>query len=367
MYPHVDETKCVQCSLCQKQCPVNSPLIKNAISKDIMSAWSSNDDERISSSSGGVFPEIAKQILQKRGVVYGAAFDEHHNIKHIRIDSLSQLCLLKGSKYYQSDIRKCFFSVRDDLNKGRKVLFSGTGCQIAAIKRFIEDLNTELLITVEIVCHGVPSKKVVDSCIKSVNNKSTPKKIVFRDKSRYGWEYSCVFNIEFEDGKQHYGRSSTDLFYLGFLTELFLRESCYSCPYVGKERIGDITLADYWGITKNQVLELTEKDLVKGVSLVLTNSERGRQMMNQLVETGFIIRHEADLDTAAIHNQALKGNYIRPPKRDNFFVLNEKYGYRIAMLKLYPKTVIGIKIRSCIKKVIGEKKYNQIKAKILKG
>ena len=90
-------------------------------------------------------------------------------------------------------------------------------------------------------------------------------------------------------------------------------------------------------------------------------------MMNQLVETGFIIRHEADLDTAAIHNQALKGNYIRPPKRDNFFVLNEKYGYRIAMLKLYPKTVIGIKIRSCIKKVIGEKKYNQIKAKILKG
>ena len=128
----------------------------------------------------------------------------------------------------------------------------------------------------------MPSKKIIDSYVYDLNPLAKATKLNFRDKSRYGWEYSCVFEVDYDDGKKHYGRSSTDLFYIGFLNELFLRESCYKCPYVGRSRVGDITLADYWRVNIEDVPELTNEDIQLGVSLVLINDNKGQKAIDNL-------------------------------------------------------------------------------------
>lgn len=367
LYPVINKEKCISCGLCEKKCPSNYPIEKNTPTSTAISSWSADDKERFSSSSGGVFPELAKYVLNNKGVVYGAAFQPDYTLKHIRISDLEQLPLLKGSKYFQSDIRDCFSFLKDDLCSGKEVLFSGTGCQIAAIKRFLGDIDLSRLYFIEILCHGVPSKKTIDSYIQEINPNSKPTKVNFRDKSRYGWEYSCVFEVEYDDGIKHYGRSSTDLFYLGFLNELFLRESCYSCPYVGKSRVGDITLADYWRVTSDDIPEMTDEDKKKGISLVLTNNEKGELLISRLTKSGQIICHGADLQKAAEHNQSLKGNYQRPNSRDIFFKYNEKYGYRKALFKIYPKTIAGIRFRQAVKKIMGDGLYSKVKSILLKG
>lgn len=367
MYPSIDENKCVSCGICQKFCPVNSLVDKNDPVNSAISAWSTNDIERFSSSSGGVFPEIANQIIERQGVVYGAAFDVSCNLRHIRVENKEGLKVLKGSKYFQSDIKDCYSAIKKDLLEGKEVLFSGTGCQIAAIKRYLSNIDTLRLLSVEILCHGVPSKRIIDSYIHSINPTSKPTKINFRDKSRFGWEYSCVFEVEFEDGATYYGRSSTDLFYLGFLNELFLRESCYECPYVGNSRVGDITLADYWRVSQIDIPELVSDDMEKGVSLILVNSKKGDEVIASLSGKNKIVCHGANLDKASEHNQALKGNYKRPLAREQFFKYNEKYGYNKAIFRIFPRTIIGIKFRKSVKKVIGERIYSKLKSMLMKG
>lgn len=243
--PFVNREKCTECGLCQKHCPVikvNEIRSKNISSPESFAAWSKDDDTRISSSSGGVFTELALNIIEKGGVVFGAAWNSDFLVEHICVELVEELPLLKGSKYIQSNIGNSYKRVLEELKKGKSVLFSGTPCQVAALKTFT---NSDHLITVDLICHGVPSivafKKYLEyrSQGKKINN------INFRDK-KTGWsEFSIL--LEYTDGSSYSRKFNYDDFCWGFNNNYYLNNLCYECPFSTLPRQGDITLGDFWG------------------------------------------------------------------------------------------------------------------------
>lgn len=353
LYPFINQEKCVNCGLCTKNCPILNNFEnrrKNVI--DSYYGWSNNDVIRYNSSSGGVFSEIAEDIINRGGRVYGAAYNAGLTLTHIGVDCIDDLSKLRGSKYYQSDIRSSFTSVKKDLEEGNTVLFSGTGCQIDALYQFLGKTDISHLLTVEILCHGVPSRKVVLKYIESINKRKDVKSINFRDKSKYGWKYSCVFNVKYSDGHEYYGRSSSDLFYLGFLSEALLRESCYRCKYVGKRRVGDILLADFWGIENADQYKIGQHDIDMGVSFITANSDRGIKMLDILAKNGAISVSDANYDIASKYNKSLVSNYQRPHQRDSIYKNINKVGYRRAIKRAFPITYYRILSHRIVKAIL---------------
>lgn len=353
LYPSINHERCINCSLCTKSCPILNNF--ESRKKDVIESyygWSNSDSIRYKSSSGGVFSEIAENIIKTGGIVYGAAYDDNLAISHIGVDCIDDLYKLRGSKYYQSDICASLSGVKNNLEEGKTVLFSGTGCQIDALYQYLVDTDTTNLLTVEILCHGVPSKKVVHRYIDSIYKKGKAKDIIFRDKSRYGWKYSCIFNVIYSDGYEYYGRSSSDLFYLGFLSEVLLRESCYRCKYVGKRRIGDVLLADFWGIDNESQYHIGQRDIDLGISFIAVNSKKGIKILESLAENGSVSISNADYDIAAKYNKALISNYERPAQRDSIYKNINKVGYKRAIKKAFPVTYYRIICHRIIKAIL---------------
>ena len=223
LYPHINRNKCVMCGKCIRSCPIISQEINNEQSSlcHIYAAWNKNEDIRNKSSSGGVFTAIAECVLKNGGVVCGAAYLD--GVKHIFVDSLSELEKLRGSKYVQSDLRGVFNKVSLYLKDGKEVLFSGTPCQVDGLYRYLGTFSGKL-ITVDVVCHGVPSPRVwMDyiSCIVKKNNFKV-KDVRFRSK-RIGWRCQGT-EIHFENGKIIFNDLFRDPFYRGFLRNYYLRE-----------------------------------------------------------------------------------------------------------------------------------------------
>ena len=240
----------------------------------------SSRDELMASSSGGAFSIIARAALERRGVVYGHAFVSPTKVKCIRVDNISDLHRLRGSKYVQSDMGAAMRSVLTDLNADREVVFSGTPCQVAGLKAFLDAKKavTDRLLLVDIVCHGVPSPKFFSDCMEWESRGSHLDGVCFRDK-REGW--GCgVGNMNLIDVaaiskkarvRKKIFSSKTSLYYKHFLEGDVSRESCYRCPYAGGRRPGDITLGDFWGID----YEDAGLDPSMGISLVIANSSKG--------------------------------------------------------------------------------------------
>lgn len=214
-YPHIEEDKCIGCKKCEKVCPVhvNNKFEKT---KDIVAAWNKDKDRRLTSTSGGVFYPIAKNILDCGGIVYGAALDKSNSVYHARIESVNALQLLSGSKYTQSNTEGCYKKVKDDLLLGRRVLFSGTPCQVSALKSFLGE-EYENLICIDIVCHGVPSPKVFSDYLEYISMKysSIPVKINFRYKKPCWSVFSM--KIDFEDGNTYIASKFKDPYLYFFL------------------------------------------------------------------------------------------------------------------------------------------------------
>lgn len=352
-YPSINQEICIDCGLCAKNCPVLNDFENKR--KDVIESyygWSNNDSIRYNSSSGGIFSEIAEIVVKSGGHVYGAAYDDNLALSHIGVDCIDDLSKLRSSKYYQSDIRRSFPAVKKNLEENKTVLYSGTGCQIDALYQYLGKTDTTNLLTVEILCHGVPSKKVVHGYVGSIYKSGKARSIVFRDKSRYGWKYSCVFNVIYNDGHEYYGRSSSDLFYLGFLSEALLRESCYRCKYVGKRRIGDILLADFWGVDNESQYHISQHDLDMGVSFITVNSQKGLEYLDFLAEKGAVSFFDADYDIAAKYNKALVSNCERPSQRDSIYKNINKMGYKRAIKKAFPLTYYRILSHRIIKAIL---------------
>lgn len=277
-YPLVDYDKCIECGKCIKVCPI---INKKELKREVKAYACINKDETIrkESSSGGVFTLIAESIIDKGGVVFGAAFDDNLELKHSYVETKEDLAKFRGSKYLQSEIGMTYQKAKDFLENERAVFFTGTPCQIGGLKSYLGK-DYPNLFCADIVCHGVPSpevfKEYLDFSEKKLKTKI--KKISFRDKSR-GWRsYSVLMKLE---NKKEYCESSSENHYLkAFLNNVCLRPSCYNCNFKGLNRASDLTLADFWGIEK--ILPKMDDD--KGVSLILANTGAGKNKLFELKE-----------------------------------------------------------------------------------
>ena len=341
LYPKVDENSCIDCGLCEKVCPLlNRP---EAITPQaVLAVKNCNEEELLTSSSGGVFVAVAHKVIQEGGVVFGAVFDEHWEVKHTYAETLEEVRPMMGSKYLQSRMENCYREAEQFLKQGCKVLFTGTPCQVTGLYSFLRKDYPNLLC-VDFLCHGVPSPGIwrryleetfFNPARRAVAGKNTVLSsslktvpvltgIEFRDKKSYGWKkYSFVVR-----GKS---ASKTDqnsvllsvihrenAFMRGFLSDIYLRPSCYRCRCKNGISHSDLTIADYWGIDRL----MPDFDDDKGVGLVLVNTEKGKEMFNSL---DMEIRMSS-LDDARRLNGGFKEMVKVHPKRDKFFhLIDEK-------------------------------------------
>ena len=296
LYPYVNLEHCVDCGLCNQVCPVLCPGEERK-PLQVFAAKNLDEEIRRQSSSGGVFTLLAERVLQEGGVVFGARFNSQWEVVHDYTETLEGLAAFRGSKYVQSRIEDNYQRAEYFLKKGRRVLFSGTPCQVAGLKLFLRE-EYENLLTVDFICHGVPSPGVWREYLKKIaarraaagkntvlsaplNNRddflSRIASISFRDKV-LGWKkFSFVVRGSATDGAEQNSvllseDLNTNLFLKGFLADLYLRPSCHACPVKSGKSGSDITIGDFWGIW--DVLPEFFDD--NGVSCVLLNTERGR-------------------------------------------------------------------------------------------
>lgn len=262
---------------------------------------------RAASRSGGVFTALSDQVLSKGGVVYGCILTEDFNAVHIRADDTEERNRMRGSKYIQSKLGDTFKNVKVDLDAQKSVLFSGTSCQVAGLKKYLGKKYSNL-ICVDIVCHGVPSAKVWNEYLnwQAQKNKSNIVSVDFRNKKDFGW-HDHVETIRFENNRVVNRKVFTNLFY----GHNILRPSCYECPYKSVMHPGDITIADYWGIEK----AASEFDDNKGVSLVLINNESGAGVFEIVKER--LIWKQTKLEDSL--QPPLKAPFPKPHNREQFW------------------------------------------------
>lgn len=306
-YPKIDERSCINCGKCEKACPVlHAETAGRTLHPAFYAVWNRQDEARLSSSSGGVFRVLAEDVLVDGGVVYGAAFDVHNRLRHVRAESADALVPLTGSKYVQSEIGTAFCQVRADLKNGRRVLFTGTPCQVAGLYAFLggDDAN---LLTADVLCHGVPSPAVFERYLESlgVGEKC---RIEFRNKDN-GWKkYEVVV------GDRVHETFRANAYMKGFLSNLYLRPSCASCRFVGCRRPGDLTLGDFWGAGNFR----KRYDDDKGTSLVLLNSPKARSIF-QTLQDKFSLAEQVPSDSAVPFNPSLVHASKPDARRAAFF------------------------------------------------
>lgn len=277
-YPIVNSDACSNCGLCESVCSFNDAYqTKDNLEQPIpFGARNKDKNEMSTSRSGGVFPELAKWMIRNKGIVYGAGFSDDFSVVHKRAETWEQCLDFKGSKYVQSDLKDVFKQVKADLDNQHSVLFSGTPCQIAGLKSFVGNSAATLLYTIDIVCHGVPSPKIWHDYIEwqAKRNKLPIRKVVFRDK-KYGW-FSHIESLQFINGQIKY----TDVFSNLYYKHIMLRPSCGYCKFCNLHRPGDISLADFWGWEKTDAkFNLDDQ----GVSLVLCNTLKGKQLFEEVI------------------------------------------------------------------------------------
>lgn len=276
-----------------------------------------DEEIRLASRSGGIFTALSNAILESSGVVYGCVLTSEFQAVHCRADNKEVRDRMRGSKYIQSTLGDTYREIKDDLETGRKVLFSGTSCQVAGLRRFLGRKYPNLFC-VDIVCHGVPSKAVWQKYLEW-QEKQCKAKIVsvdFRNKKDFGWR-DHVETLLLDTGKQVNCRVFKELFY----GHNILRPCCYSCPFKSIMHPGDITIADYWGIEK----AAPEFDDNKGVSLVLVNNEKGEDLFED-VRDGLLWKETKIEDSM---QPPLKEPFPKPAKREKFWedFRNKGFGY----------------------------------------
>lgn len=330
--PKIDHEKCVECGLCDRACPEIHPVDRN-INLKVLAAIAHVGDSA-GCSSGGAASSIAAHIIASGGVVYGCTQTEGDGIVHRRLTESGELTAMKGSKYVQSDIGPTFRQCRGDLREGRKVVYIGTPCQIAGLKKFLgKDYHG--LITVDLVCHGVPSQQLLSNELQYLHGtRSLPPtpKVEFRDKS----SGKVKFGFYLYDGdRKILSRNYPRNYYIsGFMSGLFFRPNCFSCPYAGKDRTGDITLGDFWGLGKERPSAMKASE---GVSLVMVNSTKGLELMEAVSDRLKI--EKRSLDEAVKGNTQLRHPFKRPERYDEFQSLYISEGYEAACRKCLGKYI----------------------------
>ncbi len=386
LYPVVDKDACTDCGLCEKVCPI---INQSEPRKPLKVYAAKNRDEEIrrQSSSGGIFTLLAEKIINEGGVVFGARFDKDWNVIHAWTDTIEGIAAFRGSKYVQSTIGDTYREAREFLNQGRKVLFSGTPCQIAGLRKFLRR-EYDNLLAVDIFCHSCPSPGVFRWYMSEVLQKAKKanvgkcsflqpsldkiqtidalaenenihiQQINFRDKSS-GWKsYSFQLKYSIKDNvssNMYTILGNDNAFMRGFLSGLYVRPSCFACPAKSGKSGADITLGDYWGI---QSL-MPELDDDRGVSALIVNTEKGKQALH----TTTAELHEAPYEDLCAKNPALVHSCRIPTNRSRFFAPGTtNFHQRIQVLCRVPmRRRLKIKVRTLLSKVLSKDTKQWIK------
>lgn len=344
-YPCINIEKCINCGLCEKACPIinnktieNTPKAYACINKD--------EEIRMKSTSGGIFTLLANAIINKGGVVFGACFNEEFGVYHTYCESIKDLAKFRSSKYLQSDMGLSYRKVKEFLEQGRYVLFTGTPCQIEALKNFIGKEYDKLYLQ-DIICHGVPSPLVWEKYKANKENtkKSSLKEMSFRSKKEEGWR-SYHINMEFSNNEKYNVEHNDDLYMKAFLTHLSLRESCTDCQFKKDNRLSDIVLADFWGV---QNIEPNMYDN-KGTSLVIVNSKKGQELFDEISK--FMISKEVDFKKAISRNPSFNTSSKRNEKSGEFFKELNEYNFEETVKKYLPKESLINIIKKKVKKML---------------
>lgn len=310
-YPQVDESRCVECDACERACPVLSPYESR---KPLQQLAAINPDSTIreASSSGGIFTMLAEQVINTGGVVYGVRFDENWQAIFDHTETIEGLAAFRGSKYIQARVGSTFIEVKEFLKSGRKVMFTGTPCQVAALRHFLHREYDHLLL-VDFICHGVPSPKVWSRYLNEVTQNAMHSicDVQFRNKKQ-GWK-RYNFNLTYDNGGQAYKISSwhqQNHYMRLFLNDVISRPSCHECKSKEGRSGSDLTIADFWGIDKLN----PQMDDDKGTSLVLVNTNKGAATYSNLQLDSW----EAQYEDIIKYNPGLR-NASMHPKRSLFF------------------------------------------------
>lgn len=340
--------ECIHCGYCQEGCPViekENDNLKEDL--EVYSCWSKDEEILKNSSSGGIFSELAKVYLENDGVVFGAKWQDGE-IVHIGITKLEELKELQKSKYLQSKIEYSYIKVKELLKEGKKVLFVGTPCEIASLNLIVKDEN---LVAVDLICHGIPSYTTYQKYIRENFNLNIKNIIVdFRNKDT-GWEN---FNLTFKDKDKIIIKNNhrEDIWFRGFLQNIYLNKPCYNCEFRVIPRVADITLGDFWGVPQ-------ELKNPKGTSIVTINTKKGRELFEKIknnieyMETTFEVAHKG--------NPCLYNHKLNASKREKFYKdfpnksfeeLHKKYfpfpSFFIKCI-FFPRRVLGFLKRKIIK------------------
>ena len=359
--PTIDTSKCISCGKCERICPFKN-VIDGVSPKKAFAAISKRNDVLLNSSSGGVFYSLAKFIIENRGCVFGATLNENFEIKHVCVETVDDLFKLQKSKYVQSFMGNAYGIAREKLKNGCMVLFSGTPCQIAAMRAFAKGLNTTNLYLVEVVCHGVPSQEIFNDYLSNLQTgKNVLKSYVFRYKRklRNGMNDYLQYQIGNKIKTKNWPEDS---FHFLFMTAAIDRDSCFSCKYAKKTRVADITLCDYWCWNAYHGKDFDPCSTISGL---IINTEKGLQLIDQvkyelkLVDTSF--------ENIANHNSCLLRPTTRPDNRQFVLEMWKKLGYA-AVERWYRRKYRLRRLKNRLMMLLSEEfkfRFHRLKIKII--
>lgn len=306
IYPTIDESLCINCGKCERACPSLHPeRLAFRYPEQAFAVWALQSSVRSGSSSGGFATAAGLHVVEREGIVYSSSFEDGC-VKHVRSNEKGRVSRARGSKYVHSYIGDSYMRCREDLHSGKQVLFIGTGCQIAGLLSYLGSRPSNL-VTVDLICHGVPSHKMLDDAVnRLIGTKDEVKNLSFRSGERF------VLTVEGERGTYR-DRLAYDRYMKTFLDGVTYRENCYSCPYARPERVSDITIGDFWGLGE---LKTPGVDPSQGVNVVLLNTERGQQFFDSLKLDLFY--EERSVAEAIAGNNQLRSATVQPKERGSF-------------------------------------------------
>ncbi|MDO5124137.1 MAG: Coenzyme F420 hydrogenase/dehydrogenase, beta subunit C-terminal domain [Eubacteriales bacterium] len=308
-YPQIDESACISCNKCQKSCPVLSKA-QESNEAEYLAGRHTDDTVRGKSSSGGVFFALARHTVNSGGVVFAAGFDKDLRLCHRKAETADEIYPLMGSKYVESSIENVYEQIDSALKDQRPVLFVGTPCQTAGVRK-IFGFHENLLLA-DFVCHGVPSRKLFEKYLCE-RKKGEIESINFRDKSMH--PTGMQFTVNYRDKSKYSCPSQFDPYMLAFIQNISLRRSCTECRFKDKNFASDITLGDAWGIEKTQNPLRAEKD----VSLIITRTQKGKDLINKLKKSNTLQVEDFSFEEAKVHNPSLVTPSAPNPLRDKYY------------------------------------------------
>ena len=344
LYPQVDEAACVNCGLCEKVCPILTKKKASNLEVSAYAAYTSDEKIRKGSASGGIFSVLAQRVLDLGGIIAGAAFDEDFSVRHVLVETTDDLGRLRGSKYVQSRMEDTYPRIREELKRGRVVLFTGVACQVAGLKAFL-GRDYENLYTVDVLCHGVPSPKVWQHYCREQEAAYGQKitNVSFRDK-RNGWrKYSL--SLQFGSAGEYSRSAAVDAYLQVFMGDICLRPSCHSCRFKDFPRQSDLTIGDAWGIEKH----IPELDDDRGTSVVLINSEKGRALWDAVA--GKLVFRSGSMDVLLPKDSDSRRSVRPHSNRARFFTALNRGDSLEQLVKLTRKSPMR-RFLSCGKRTV---------------